>query len=404
MKIPFAPPYIDDDVINEVTDTLRSGWITTGPRVRDLELKVADFCGVQKAMCVNSASSALTFMLNWFGIKEGDEVIVPSFTYVASALCVLHMGATPVMVDMQDDFNIDVSKIKAAITDKTKAIIPVDIAGYPCDYKAIYEIMNDPEIKKLFKPSNEVQEKLGRIFVFADSAHAFGAEYYGKRTGSIADVTVFSFHAVKNLTTAEGGAICFNLPQPFDNTEIYDFLRPLTLNGQTKDAFTKTVGGSWRYDIERLGVKINMPDICAAIGLAQFRKYERILSRRKEIFDFYTDRLAPYEWVKTPPYNDPNKAPTCHVYMLRLNGVSEQQRDDLITEMNSLGVSTNVHFVPLPMLTLFKDLGYNGDDFPVSRDTYLCEVSLPIYPQLTEDELNYIIDSFIASYNKVTAG
>src|SRR5690606_10511841 len=224
MKIPFAPPYIDDDVINEVTDTLRSGWITTGPRVRDLELKVADFCGVQKAMCVNSASSALTFMLNWFGIKEGDEVIVPSFTYVASALCVLHMGATPVMVDMQDDFNIDVSKIKAAITDKTKAIIPVDIAGYPCDYKAIYEIMNDPEIKKLFKPSNEVQEKLGRIFVFADSAHAFGAEYYGKRTGSIADVTVFSFHAVKNLTTAEGGAICFNLPQPFDNTEIYDFL------------------------------------------------------------------------------------------------------------------------------------------------------------------------------------
>lgn len=402
MKIPFAPPYIDDDVINEVTDTLRSGWITTGPRVRDLELKVADFCGVQKAMCVNSASSALTFMLNWFGIKEGDEVIVPSFTYVASALCVLHMGATPVMVDMQDDFNIDVSKIKAAITDKTKAIIPVDIAGYPCDYKAIYEIMNDPEIKKLFKPSNEVQEKLGRIFVFADSAHAFGAEYYGKRTGSIADVTVFSFHAVKNLTTAEGGAICFNLPQPFDNTEIYDFLRPLTLNGQTKDAFTKTVGGSWRYDIERLGVKINMPDICAAIGLAQFRKYEQILNRRKEIFDFYTDRLATYEWVKTPPYNDPNKAPTCHVYMLRLNGVSEQQRDDLITEMNSLGVSTNVHFVPLPMLTLFKDLGYNGDDFPVSRDTYLCEVSLPIYPQLTEDELNYIIDSFIASYNKVT--
>lgn len=402
MKIPFAPPFIDDEVINEVTDTLRSRWITTGPKVMELEKKVAEFCNVEKAMCVNSASSALTFILKWFGIKEGDEVIVPSFTYVASALCVLQLGATPVMVDMQNDFNIDVSKIKDVITNKTKAIIPVDIAGYPCDYKEIYDIVNDPDINKLFKPSNDVQEKLGRIFVFADSAHAFGAKYHGKPTGSIADITVFSFHAVKNLTTAEGGAICFNLPSPFNNTEVYDLLRPLTLNGQTKDAFTKTVGSSWRYDVERLGVKINMPDICAAIGLAQFRQYDKILARRREIFDFYNSNLKDLDWVKTPPYNDPEKKPTCHVYMLRLNGVSEQQRDNIITEMNEKGVSTNVHFVPLPMLTLFKDLGFNGDDFPVSRDTYMCEISLPIYPQLTEDELKFIIFTFIESYKKVT--
>jgi dTDP-4-amino-4,6-dideoxygalactose transaminase len=399
--IPFAPPYIDEDVICEVTDSLRSGWITTGPKVKALEEKVAEYCGVEKALCVNSATSALIFMLNWFGIKKGDEVIVPSYTYCSTALSVLHLGASPVMVDIGEDFNINVRNIRNAITEKTKAIIPVDIAGYPCDYDEIFEIINDPEIKKLFTPQSDYQEKLGRILLLADSAHSFGANYKGKRTGSIADVTIFSFHAVKNLTTAEGGAIVFNLPKPINNENLYTELRPLTLNGQTKDAFTKTVGNSWKYDVERLGYKINMPDVCAAIGLAQFSKYDTILDRRRQIFKYYKDKFSEYDWAITPPFSNEKKGSSCHVYLLRLTGISETQRDQIISEMYERGVSVNVHFVPLPMLTLFKNLNYDIEEFPVSKETFLREISLPIYPQLTDNQLEMITSTLINVYNSI---
>ena len=399
--IPFAPPYIDDEVINEVVDSLRSGWITTGPKVKALEGKIVEFTGCPRALCVNSASSALIFMLNWFGIKKGDEVIVPAFTYCSTALAVLHLGATPVMVDVGEDFNIDVSKIKSAITENTKAIIPVDIAGLPCDYDEIYEIVTSVDIRDKFKATNTMQEKLNRILILADSAHSFGAKYKELNTGNIADVTIFSFHAVKNLTTSEGGAICLNLPSPFNNDELYSDLRPLTLNGQTKDAFTKTVGNSWRYDVEKLGVKINMPDVCAAIGLAQFRNYDEILKRRRDIFDFYTKALSEYDWVQTPPFVSDIKKSSCHVFLLRLPGISEESRDKIIEEIYKNEVSVNVHFVPLPMLTLFKNLGYNINDFPMSYKNYITEISLPIYPQLTDDQLKKIIDTFINAYYKV---
>lgn len=399
--IPFAPPYIDDDVIKEVTDSLRSGWITTGPRVRDLENKVSEFTNALKVLCVNSATSALIFMLKWFGVKEGDEVIVPAYTYCSTALSVLHLGATPVMVDCGSDFNIDVSKIKEVITERTKVIIPVDIAGFPCDYDELFDIVNDPAIKSKFHPSSGPQESLGRILILADSAHSFGAEYKGRKTGSIADVTIFSFHAVKNLTTSEGGAICFNLPSPFDNEQLYSDLRPLTLNGQTKDAFTKTVGNSWRYDVEKLGYKINMPDVCAAIGLAQFTKYNDILARRMEIFDRYTEKFSGYDWAHTPIYKTNDKRSSCHVFLLRINDITEEQRDRIIEEIYKQDVSVNVHFVPLPSLTLFKNMNYDISDYPVSHDSFSREVSLPIYPQLTNSQVDQIVNSVIEAHNIV---
>ena len=399
--IPFAPPYIDDDVIKEVTDSLRSGWITTGPKVRELESKVSEFTNAPKTLCVNSATSALIFALKWFGVKEGDEVIVPAYTYCSTALSVLHLGATPVMVDCGEDFNIDVQKIISVITERTKVIIPVDIAGYPCDYNELFEIVNDPQIKTLYQPSTVEQKDLGRILILADSAHSFGAEYNGKNTGSIADITIFSFHAVKNLTTAEGGAICFNLRAPFSNEELYNALRPLTLNGQTKDAFTKTVGNSWRYDVERLGYKINMPDVCAAIGLAQFSKYNEILARRMEIFDLYTSKFAEYDWAVTPPYKTINKKSSCHVFLLRIKDISEIQRDLIIEEIYKQEVSVNVHFVPLPSLTLFKNMNYDIKDYPVSHDSFSHEISLPIYPQLTNSQVDTIINSVVNAYNIV---
>lgn len=272
--IPFSPPYIDEDVTNEVMDSLRSGWITTGPKVKALEQEVAKLTGVKNVLCVNSATSAMMLMLHWFGIGKGDEVIIPAYTYCATALAVLHLGAKPVIVDVNKDFCINTEKIRKAITPRTKAVVPVDIGGYPCDYDDINKIVNDDEVKKMFISVNENQRMLGRIFVMADSAHSIGAVYKDKESGSLCDATVFSFHAVKNVTTAEGGAICLNLPDKFNNEELYQWLRLLSLNGQTKDAFTKSQGGNWKYDIVYPGFKINLNDLCAAVGLAQIRKYK----------------------------------------------------------------------------------------------------------------------------------
>lgn len=400
--IPFSPPYIDDDVINEVLDSLRSTWITTGPKVKALEQEIGKISGAENCLCVNSATSAMMLMLHWYGIGKGDEVIIPSYTYCATALAVIHLGAKAVMVDVREDFCIDTDKIKEAVTDKTKAIVPVDIAGYPCDYDKIYDLINNPEIKKLFKPSNDVQKKLGRIFVMADSAHSIGAVYKNKKSGSLCDATVFSFHAVKNVTTAEGGAICLNLPAPFDNKELYDWLRLLSLNGQTKDAFTKSLGGNWRYDIVYPGFKINLNDLCAAVGLAQIRKYtDNLLLRRKKIFEYYDSFFSDCEWAQLPPSNNQDKESSYHIYLLRIKDINENQRDLIIEEINKREVAVNVHFLPLPMLKVFRESGYKIEDHPVSYDNYSREITLPVYPQLSNEDLKKITASVKEAYEEV---
>jgi dTDP-4-amino-4,6-dideoxygalactose transaminase len=402
--IPFSPPYIDEDVIKEVMDSLNSGWITTGPKVKALELEVAKITGVENVLCVNSATSALMLMLHWFGIGRGDEVIVPAYTYCATALAVMHVGAKPVMADVGKDFCIDPQHVKRLINQNTKAIIPVDIAGYPCDYDKLMEIITEPSVVKLFKSKSSPQEKLGRIFVLSDAAHSIGAIFNGKPSGALCDATVFSFHAVKNVTTAEGGAICLNLPDAFDNNELYKWLRLLSLNGQTKDAFTKSQGGNWRYDIIYPGFKINLSDICAAVGLAQIRKYEAdLLEKRKEIFQKYDEGFSSENWAELPPENVDGRESSCHIYLLRIKDISEDQRDRIIELINELGVSVNVHFVPMPMLTVFKERGYDVNDYPVSLDNYSRVITLPVYPQLSDEDTQTIIASVKEAYRKVVS-
>ncbi|WP_304343822.1 DegT/DnrJ/EryC1/StrS aminotransferase family protein [Chryseobacterium koreense] len=404
MKIPFSPPYIDDDVITEVVDTLQSGWITTGPKVKALEEEVCGLTGVSNALCVNSWTSGAILIMKWFGIKEGDEVIIPAYTYSATALAVLHCGGTPVMVDVKDDFTVDPEKIRAAITDRTKVIMPVDIAGLPCDYDPINEIVHSEEIRKLFNPTSENQKKLGRILVLSDAAHSIGATYNGKPTGVLTDITIFSFHAVKNITSAEGGAICINLPAPFDNAEEYKTMRLWTLNGQTKDAFTKSQGGgsSWKYDIVFQGLKVNMPDVCAAIALAQIRNYNtELLPERKRVAERYHEFFSSKKWAQLPVIEDAKRKACDHLYALRINGITEEQRDAMMVSIADDEVSVNVHFIPMPMLTLFKDLGYKIADYPVAYDNFSREISLPIYPQLSDEEIDFICQSIEKAYEKI---
>lgn len=401
--ISFSPPYIDETVINEVIDTLNSGWITTGPKTDALEKEVSRISGASNVLCVNSATSGLMLSLKWFGIGDGDEVIVPSYTYSATALAVLHLGAMPVMVDVKTDFTIDTEKVRTAITSKTKAVIPVDIAGWPADYDSINRIVNEPQIKKIFTPNCSNQEKLGRILVLSDAAHSLGALYKGRATGSLCDITVFSFHAVKNITTAEGGAICLNLPKEFSNDNCYSTLKLLSLNGQTKDAFAKMNAGGWRYDIVLPGFKMNMPDVCAAIGLAQIRKYTSvILPERKRVATQYATAFTPFDWVQLPPLKDGDTESCYHLFALRIKGITDLQRDRIIEEITKSSISVNVHFIPMPLLTLFKDMGFMINDHPVAFDNYAREISLPIYPQLTNEQVSYITDAVISSYYKVT--
>lgn len=396
MNIPFSPPYISDDTINEVVDSLKSGWITTGPKVKALEDLICEFSGSKRTLCVNSWTSGAIMILRWLGIKPGDEVIIPAYTYSATALAVIHAGGTPVMVDTCEDFNISVEAILKAITPRTKAIMPVDIAGFPCDYAEIMTLVNQK--KDIFEPTSDVQRKMGRIMVISDAAHSIGAFYNGKRTGSNSDIVIFSLHAVKNVTTAEGGAICLNLPSGFDNDELYTTLRTMSLNCQTKDAFTKSKAGGWRYDIIGLGMKINMPDVNAAIGLSQMRIYSDLLQERKRVFERYNIAFSKYDWAVTPPVISENKESSYHLYALRLNNKDENFRDAMIDAISKTGVAVNVHFVPMPMLTYFKSLGYNIEDYPQAYDNYKCEISLPIYPQLTNEQIDYIIKSVVESY------
>jgi dTDP-4-amino-4,6-dideoxygalactose transaminase len=402
MKIPFSPPYIDQDVVDEVVDSLRSGWITTGPKVKALENEIKRFTGTKEVLCVNSWTSGAIMMLKWWGVKEGDEVIVPAYTYCATALAVMHAGAKPVMVDSGDDFNISVEAIRKAITSRTKAIIPVDIAGFPCDYNAIMKLVNEQEITAMFKPETENQRKLGRILVLNDAAHSLGAWYEkGIRTGSETDIAIFSLHAVKNVTTAEGGAICLNLPEPFDNAALYEELRMMSLNCQTKDAFSKSKAGGWRYDIVGFGMKINMADVNAAIGLAQIRQYNSLLQERKRIFEMYNSAFSKTDWAITPPQKLNGRETSYHIYALRIKSFTEGMRDTMIEEIAKKEVAVNVHFIPMPMLSFFKEMGYDINNYPQAYENYKCEISLPIYPQLTNDQVNFIIDTVIEAYEKV---
>lgn len=401
MKIPFSPPYIDDDVINEVTDSLRSGWITTGPKVKALEEEVCKLSGARRALGVNSWTSGAILVLRWLGLQPGDEVIVPAYTYSATALAVLWAGGKPVMVDSGEDFNISVEAIRRAITPHTKAILPVDIAGFPCDYDAIMSLVSEPEVKAMFAPTSDVQRQLGRIIVVSDSAHSIGAHYNGKRSGSETDIAIFSLHAVKNVTTAEGGIICLNMPEPFDNDKLYADMRLFSLNCQTKDAFTKSKAGGWRYDIIGQGMKCNLADVNAAIGLAQIRKYEGLLKERKRVFTRYNDALKQYDWALTPPAVTPGKESSYHVYALRIKDVTEQQRDEIIQEIAKSEVAVNVHFVPMPMLTLFREMGYDIKDYPQAYRNYAHEISLPIYPQLTDEQADFVIRTVVEAHNKV---
>ena len=400
MKIPFSPPYIDQSVVDQVLDTLKNKWVTTGPKVKELEQEILHLTKTDAAICVNSWTSGAILMLKWFGVKPGDEVIIPAYTYCATALSVLHCGATPVIVDVLDDFNIDPAQVRKAITSRTKAIIAVDFSGWPCDYEALKSIVTCPEIVKQFQPESSKQFDLGRILLISDAAHSIGSMYNGESAARKSDVTIFSFHAVKNITTAEGGCICLNLPAIFDIEEEYKYLKMYTLNGQNKDALAKSKGGGWRYDILFQGLKINMPDICAAIGLAQIKKYsQHLLPSRKLIAKQYYAGFKDQSWFVAPPLIDSRRETCYHLFPLRVKGLSEEQRDIIIDELTQLGISVNVHFIPLPMLTYFKDLGYKIDDYPKAYQNYAHEISLPIYPHLTTKEVKYIISSLIKIVN-----
>ena len=403
MKLPFALPLIDQDVIDEMMDTLtNTGWLTSGPKVKALEEAVRDYTSAPAALCVNSWTSGAMLMLRWFGVEPGDEVIIPAYTYSATALCAMNIGAIPVMVDVGEDFNIAVENIREAITPKTKAIIPVDIGGWPCDYDEIITLLNEEEVKKQFVAANERQEKLGRILVLADAAHSFGATYKGRQSGVLCDAGVFSFHSVKNITTGEGGAICLNLPEPFDNQEEWKFLKYFSLNGQTKSAFEKNQLGGWRYDIVAQGLKVNMPDVCAAIGLAQIRKYNSVLlPERKKIFEWYNNAFAEHEWVILPPFKNALKASSCHLYQLRIKGITEELRDKMIQLISASGISVNVHYIPMAMLTLFKSKGYKMEDYPNTYKNYEGEISLPIYNNLTQEHISAVVQSVVNAYSKL---
>ncbi|HOZ29882.1 MAG TPA: DegT/DnrJ/EryC1/StrS aminotransferase family protein, partial [Bacteroidales bacterium] len=363
--IPFSPPRIDDKIIAEVVDTLKSGWITTGPKTKRFERNLAEYTGAKSVLCLNSATAGLELMLRWFGVGPGDEVIVPAYTYCATANVVVHCGAVPVMVDIDENtFDINITKLNAAVTKRTKVIIPVDIAGLPCDYDALYDFVNSPAVISMFKPNNEIQETLGRILILSDAAHSLGAVYKGRKTGTLADISVFSFHAVKNLTTAEGGAVALNLPEPFDNVELYRFLCVLGLHGQNKDALSKTKG-NWRYDVITAGYKVNMTDIQAAMGLVELERYDSdTLVKRKHIFDLYTLNFENDSKYIIPIYENDNLKSSYHVYLLRIVGINEMQRDEIIQKIYKREVSVNVHFQPLPLLSFYKELNYKISDYP----------------------------------------
>ena len=401
--IPFSPPRIDQKIIDEVVATLKSGWITTGPKTKLFEKKLSEYNGNKATLCLNSATAGLEVMLRWYGVKEGDEVIIPAYTYSATANVCMHVGAKIVLVDVNpDDFNISVKAIEAAITSKTKVIMPVDFAGFPCDMDEINALVNRADIKSIFSPSTAEQKMLGRILVLSDSAHSIGAFYKEKHTGALCDVAVFSFHAVKNLTTAEGGAIALNMPAPFDNEEIYKALCIKTLHGQNKDALAKTLKGGWRYDIVEPGYKCNMMDIQAAIGLVELERYDsENLVRRKQIVNQYNAVLSKLPWAQLPVVGTKDKTSSYHLYPLRINGISETQRDLIIDKISNMEVAVNVHFIPLPLLSFYKGIGFEMGNYPVAFDNYSREITLPLYFNLTDENIKTVLNALIESVESV---
>ena len=392
MKIPFSPPDITDEEIKEVTEVLKSGWITTGPKTKELERKIAEFCHTDRAVALNSATACMEMALRLFEIGPGDEVIVPAYTYTASASVVAHVGATIKLVDVgADSYHIDYDKLEELITDKTKAIIPVDIAGVMVDYDRIREIVMDK--KGLFKPQGKLQEALGHILILADSAHGFGASRKGKMSGEAADFTSFSFHAVKNFTTAEGGALVWRHIPGVDDEEIYHQLMLLTLHGQSKDALAKTKLGAWEYDIVGPYFKCNMTDIMAGIGLAQFRRYQGLLARRKEIIEKYTKGISSDNIQILAHYGSDFKS-SGHLFLVRVLNMNEEDRNNLITKMAEKGIATNVHYKPLPMHTAYKNMGFDIKDFPNSYNMYHNEITLPLHTLLTDEQVDYVINTF----------
>ncbi len=393
MKIPFSPPDISEAEIEEVSNALRSGWITTGPRTKELERQVAAFCGVNRAVCLNSQTACAEMALRLLGVGEGDEVITSAYTYTATASVICHVGAKPVLVDTrQDGLEMDYAQLERAITDKTKVIIPVDIAGVPCDYDRIFSIVNGK--KNLFVAKNDLQKSFGRIIVLADTAHAFGAVWHGKPVGSIADFSAFSFHAVKNFTTAEGGALTWQPREWLDDEKIYRKIQLFSLHGQSKDALAKTRLGAWEYDIVGTWFKCNMTDIAAALGLAQFKRYPAMLDRRRAIIEKY-DGAFKSQGIKTLTHYCENYRSSGHLYITRIPDINEEKRNEIIAKMAERGVACNVHYKPLPLLTAYKNLGFNIKDYPNAYKNYENEITLPLYTSLTDEQIEYVIQSYL---------
>ncbi len=390
--IPFSPPDITEAEINEVAEALRSGWITTGPRTKQLEKKIAEWIGTEKCVCLASQTACAELALRLLGIGEGDEVIVPAYTYTASASVVNHVGAKIIMIDSQkDSFEMDYAALESSINENTKAVIPVDLGGVPCDYTRIFEIA---ERKKcLFRPSNKIQKAIGRIAVCADTAHAFGAKWHDKMDGNIADFSSFSFHAVKNFTTAEGGALTWRTIAGISDDELYCMLQLLSLHGQSKDALAKNKPGAWEYDITGVWYKCNMTDVAAAIGLAQFKRYPNMLKRRKEIIGKYDTALKPLGIEVLDHYNNENES-SGHLYITRIPAITSEQRNEIIIKMAEVGIACNVHYKPLPMHTAYKNLGFNISNYPNAYAHFENEITLPLHTRLTDEDVDYIIKNY----------
>ena len=392
MKIPFSPPDITEQEINAVAETLRSGWITTGPQTKEFEKQIAAYCHTSKAVCLNSATACLEGVLRILGVGPGDEVIIPAYTYTATASVVCHVGSKPVMVDtVKDGFEMDYDKVADSITSNTKVIIPVDLAGIICDYARLYNIIEAK--RSIFHPTNAIQEAFGRIIILADAAHAFGAMQKGKMCGEIADFTSFSFHAVKNLTTAEGGAVTWRNINGIDSEELYKSFMLYSLHGQNKDALTKNQLGAWEYDIVSPAYKCNMTDIMAAIGLIQLNRYPQILSRRKTIIEKYNQAFKDLN-VSVLNHYSSTLSSSGHLYLVRLNGKDERYRNNLIVEMAKREIACNVHYKPLPMMTAYKNLGFNIADYPNAFNQYRNEITLPLHTCLTDEMVDYVIGNF----------
>ena len=391
-KINFSPPDITKKEIKEVIKTLKSGWITTGPKTKEFEKKIAQYCKTEKAIVLNSATAGLELILKFLGIKENDEVIVPVYTYTATASVVAHIGAKIKFIDNEkNSFTIDYEKLEENITSDTKAIILVDLAGVPANYDKAYKIAQ--KYKEKFKPTNEIQKNIGRIAIIGDGAHSFGASYNNIKSGNLADFTSFSFHAVKNLTTAEGGAVTWKNIKNINNNDIYNYFKINSLHGQSKDALEKNRANGWEYDIKTLGYKYNMTDIMASIGIAQLKRYNKILNRRKEIINMYNKGLKNCNIQILEHFSDKMNS-SGHLYLTRLIGKDENYRNEFIKQLSNLGISTNVHYKPLPMMTAYKNLGYDIKDYPNSYDIYKNEITLPLHTLLSNSDINYIIKSF----------